>query len=463
MLPPRSMKTLFLVCLNLVCAIVLRADMIRFTFTDPGADWAKPGFVDEDWTAAKDFAEVSARWIAANDAAVWVRLHQDMTWEQINNSYFRVAHDGKMEIFVNGKRKDHDDAPSPAPKGYPISPGRDEVVGANVFGLHFTHGNAARSLGIEHVIGEWVPVGERIVKSNPIFPEPTRDAQVCRGPDGDFYLAATSGDRDFFFGPKYWLLNPGVMLRHSADLKTWTNMGWVWTFDHDGTWNKDIGAIAGRGPARGIFAPEISYFKNQYWLPYSVNHTTARHTFGIGLLHADKPEGPWQEMSPDQPFSEGFDPSLFHDEDGKVYLLRNRSLIARVKDDMSGLAEPYRQLAASNFPCVGYEGPCMFKANGRYYLAAAEWFLHPDGKKSYDVAVASSDHVYGPYGPRHLAVRYGGHNGFFQDKNGQWYATVWSLPDSDHQITIARVEITPDGIVRPMLEDCQQPAVPGSR
>ena len=396
------------------------------------------------------------QWKTGRDTDLWVRLHQPMAWEQINNSYFRVAHGGALEIYVNGKLKDHDKGASIKPKDYPISPGRDEIVGDNVFALHCKRGDTGE-LSIEHVIGAWVPVEERIVKSNPVVREATRDAEVCLGPDGTFYLAATSGERDFFFGPKYWLLNPGIMLRRSTDLKTWQSMGYVWTFDHDGTWNKDFGDIGGRGPARGIFAPEISYINGQYWLTYSVNHHTPTHLFGIGLLHADKPEGPYKEVSPDKPFSEGFDPSLFRDDDGKVYMVRNRSMIARLKDDMSGLAEPYRQIAAANFPCVGYEGPCMFKDKGRYYLAAAEWLLHRDGKKSYDVMVASSDNVYGPYGPRYEAIRYGGHNGFFHDAKGQWYATVWSIPDSDHQITIARMEITPEGIVRPMLEDCQKP------
>ena len=454
---------------------LVHADEVRYTFAELGADWTKPAFDAGDWKTAPDLPALTQRWQETSEPALWVRLTKDLLFEQINNSYFRVVHDGPVEIFVNGKSKEHNDKPAPQGRDYPISPKREEVIGRNVFGLHFTAGKGARDIRVEHVVGEWVPVEERIVRSNPIIREPTRDAQVCLGPDGRYYLAATSGERDFFFGPKYWLQNQGVMLRRSEDLVVWENLGYVWNFERDGTWNRDTGTIAGRGPARGIFAPEISYFNHQFWLPYSVNHTTPKHSFGIGLLHADKPEGPWQEVSPEQPMSEGFDPSLFRDDDGKVYLLRNGCLIARLKDDLSGLAEPFRALVPSNFPRVGYEGPCMFKYKGRYYLAAAEWFVHRDGPKSsevtdnpvstehesYDVAVASADHINGPYGPRHLAIRYGGHNGFFPGKDGGLRATVWNIPDSDHQVTIARVEITPEGVLRPVLEDCLPPTPAG--
>ena len=336
----------------------------------------------------------------------------------------------------------------------------DEVVGRNVFGLHFSAGPGPRAISVEHATGPWVPVEERVVRARPIFTDQTRDSQACLGPDGNYYLAATSGDRDFFYGPHAWMKNEGIMLRRSSDLVTWENMGWVWTFARDGTWARDPGTFHGRA-AQAVWAPEIHYFNGQYWLVYSVNFTTDKHAFGIGLLHADKPGGPWQEVTPGHPISEGYDPSLFRDDDGKVYLIRNRSLMAQMKDDMSGPAEPFRTIAPSNYPCVGFEGPCLFKYKGRYYFVAAETMLHADGKTSYDAVAASAEHVYGPYGPRYVAIRYGGHNGFFVDKEGQLRATVWKLPGSDLQITLPRIELDPGGNLRPVREDCVPPSPAG--
>ncbi len=206
-----------------------------------------------------------------------------------------------------------------------------------------------------------------------------------------------------------------------------------------------------------MWAPEISYFNHQYWLLYSVNHSTPTHAFGIGLLHADKAEGPWQKISPQHLISEGYDPSLFRDDDGKVYLIRNRSMLARLKDDLSGPAEPFQVIAPTNFVQVGFEGPCLFKYKGRYHLVAAETMRHPDGTTSYDAVAASAERVEGPYGPRYIAIRYGGHNGFFVDKEGNLRASVWKLPGSNELVSLPRIELSPEGLLRPVLEDCLPP------
>ena len=430
----------------------LRVDEVRYTFGDPGAGWEKPVFDAHGWQTAADPPAFDARWHGATEPAVWVRLTQDLTWQGVNNSFFHVAQDGEVGISVNGQFLASEHKPTPQGKDYAVGQ-RLEVAGRNVYALHFAAGAGSREVHTEHRIGSWVPADERVVRADPAIREPTRDSEVCLGPDGRCYLAATSGEAGFFGGPRAWMENPGVMLRRSTDLRTWENLGWVWTFDRDGTWARDPGTFHGR-PARAVWAPEISHFNGKYWLLYSVNHTTPKHAFGIGLLHADQPEGPWKEISPDRPISEDYDPSFFRDDDGKVYLGRNKSLIARLKDDLSGPAEPFRTVAPTNFPYVGFEEPCLFKYQGRYYFAAAETLLHADGKTSYDCLVASADGVYGPYVPRAVAIRYGGHNGFFVDKEGQLRATVRRLPGADLQITIPHLETNPAGLLRPTLADC---------
>jgi xylan 1,4-beta-xylosidase len=228
----------------------------------------------------------------------------------------------------------------------------------------------------------------------------------------------------------------------------------VWTFERDGTWNKEFGTFGGRGPARGIFAPEIHYLKGKFWLVYSVNHTTAKHRFGIGLACADRPEGPWREMSPEGPLTDGFDPNLFEDNDGKVYLLKHGGEISQFSEDMTRLITPPRPLKAENFPSVGYEGVSLFKQDGRYYLTAAEWNVHADGSQSYDSMVAVSTNLFGPYGPRQCALRFGGHNGYFKDSNGTIQATIWCYPD--HHPHWQKVSIVP---MRIQTEGKQQPSM----
>jgi beta-xylosidase len=84
-----------------------------------------------------------------------------------------------------------------------------------------------------------------------------------------------------------------------------------------------------------------------YWLTYSVPgwDGTAK-TSGCGLLKSTsaKPEGPDQDMQPTERLGDEIDASLFQNDDGKVYYLWHSGKIARLKSDMSGLAETYHWL-----------------------------------------------------------------------------------------------------------------------
>ena len=79
---------------------------------------------------------------------------------------------------------------------------------------------------------------------------------------------------------------------------------------------------------------------------------------------------------------------------------------------------------------------------GQYHLLQTVWsvpqddgsysYIRDDKKDSvlhsYDVIVASADHVYGPYGPRYPAIIEGGHNNIFQDEHGDWWSTLFFNP-----------------------------------
>ena len=124
-------------------------------------------------------------------------------------------------------------------------------------------------------------------------------------------------------------------------------------------------------------------------------------------------------MQPNERLGDEIDASLFEDDDGTVYFLWHCGKIARMKPDMSGLAEPYRWLKTAtpdpdpkhhselcagifgkdSFDHVGYEGMFLFKAGGRYYLCCSEHF---DGR--YSCMVATSENIYGPYGARYEAI-----------------------------------------------------------
>jgi len=269
----------------------------------------------------------------------------------------------------------------------------------------------------------------------PLFDYPLRDTSVCLGGDGLYYLTGTTGH------PTWWKTNEGIRVWKSADLKTWEPLGLVWKID-DGTWQK-----VKHGENRALWAPEIHYIKKTFWLTHCMNFR------GTGLLKSTtgKAEGPYVDVHPQGPLTGEIDASLFADDDGKVYFVYQNGKIARLNDDMTELAEKPQLLKPSNAAHVGFEGAFLTKINGRYTLVCAE-FNDRLGTKTYDCMIASAEKIYGPYGPRYLAVPHGGHNMLFQDKQGRWWATIFGNDPKApfrERPGILQVEFDTDGRIRP--------------
>lgn len=254
-----------------------------------------------------------------------------------------------------------------------------------------------------------------------------RDTQICMGGDGNYYMTGSSGDN-------IWAYAAGVELWKSADLKKWTYLGLVWSIEKDGTWEKKWQNLHDK-PARAIWAPEIHYLKGNYFICLSMPPG------GISILKSasGKPEGPYVHATKvtDKPFVNGIDPTLFQDDDGKVYFTwSGATRIARMKDDMSDLDEPFHQIVLSNPDhdpkhhapkCsergandLAHEGAVLFKANGKYYLGGADSY---EGR--YSTCVAMADNIYGPYHDRQETVPCGGGTGFFKDKKGNWWCSYF--------------------------------------
>ncbi len=262
---------------------------------------------------------------------------------------------------------------------------------------------------------------------------PLRDTSVCRGPDGTWYLTGTV--------PPFWSYNEGIKVWKSKDMAAWEPLGMVWRYGTS-PWHKKY--FEAQKP---LWAPEIHYLKGTFWLTYSLpGWDGTGKTSGSGLLKSTsgKAEGPYEDMHPSERLGDEIDASLFQDDDGSVYFVWHCGKIARLKDDMSGLAEPYHWLKATgddpdprhhsglcagifgkdSFDHVGYEGMFLFKANGKYYLSCAESW---DGR--YSCTIAAAEKLYGPYGQRYEAIPHAGHNTFFEDELGNWWSTYFGSDD----------------------------------
>jgi xylan 1,4-beta-xylosidase len=295
----------------------------------------------------------------------------------------------------------------------------------------------------------------------PIIDVQVRDTVVCRGGDGNFYMTGSTGEN-------IWAYNRGVELWSSPDLKSWHYLGLVWDMDKEGTWEKAWRPLHDK-PCRAIWAPEIHYLRNNYYICLSIAPT------GISILKSTtgKPTGPYvHAFSPEEPIINAIDPTLFEDTDGKVYFTASSATrIVQLKDDFSGftgdwqsikLADPDHTPSHHAEKCtprgsndLGTEGAVLFKANGTYYLGAADSY---EGR--YSTCLAMSDTIFGPYHTRHESVPCGGGTGFFQDHAGGWWSSYFGNDAQSpfrEKPAIVKVDFAPDGRV---LVAAKQPFVP---
>ncbi|GAB3576728.1 glycoside hydrolase family protein [Hymenobacter daeguensis] len=269
--------------------------------------------------------------------------------------------------------------------------------------------------------------------------ERMRDPSVTLGNDGYYYAVGTKD-----FG---WIYpEGGIEMWRSKDLASWEPLGFVWTFARDGSaWMRD--AIHPRGDKKMLWAPEVAYLKGNYWITTCLNvgkTTILKSTTG-------QPTGPYREIET-APLADGIDGFLFEDTDKQVYLVWGDGNIARLKDDMSGFAEAPRKLKTVNNEHVGYEGNCLFKVNGKYIMAGAEWNGPLRTEGTYDMMYAVADNIYGPYSARQVGVPHGGHGTVFMGRNGEWYSTFFGNDRTApfrRRLGIVPLSISPDFRITP--------------
>ena len=297
----------------------------------------------------------------------------------------------------NGKPKEGDVVPPPTP--------RDPALGMSGPGARHT----ARWLSYPSRLNNSAVKNGLIPDIKPLIPDTQlRDTIIILGGDGNYYMTGSSGDN-------IWDFNTGIELWKSADLQHWDYLGFVWTFDKDGTWERDWRWH--HNAVRAIWAPEIHYIKslNNYFLTISMPPGNR----GILKSSSGKPEGPYiNALADDAHFPRGIDGTLFEDDDGKIYFTSDGGgSISLMKPDLSGVdGEPHRIVVEGHNGSVAGEGASLFKANGLYYLGGARTV---EGRYSSVCAISTT--VFGPYHDYHEAVPCSGGTDYFQDKQGRWF------------------------------------------
>jgi len=226
---------------------------------------------------------------------------------------------------------------------------------------------------------------------NPVLPGFNPDPSICRVGD-DYYIATSTFE---------WF--PGVQIHHSRDLVNWRLV----RRPLDRASQLDM---RGNPDSGGVWAPCLSHADGHFWLVYTdVKRFDGAfkdaHNF---IVTAPAIEGPWSD--PIYVNSSGFDPSLFHDDDGRKWFLnvywdhrddpkklrRHPSfggiLLQEWDARSQSLVGPRRTIFAGS-PHGLVEGPHLHKRGGWYYLTTAE------GGTGYDHAVtmARARRIEGPY------------------------------------------------------------------
>lgn len=269
----------------------------------------------------------------------------------------------------------------------------------------------------------------------PLFNYHLRDVAVCKGPKGKYYLTGTTDDN--------WGVANGIRVWESSDLVDWQLLGeegFVWTFDEDASNASQFEIKNHKGRLmRGIWAPEIHYINDDFWITYSISGG-----YGSGLLKSTtgKAKGPYEDVKKDAPLVNGIDATLFKDIDGSVWYIWGPGNMKKLSPDMMGFANDKPPVFPKDAEGkeVGYEGVNMYYRNGIYYLMAAEW--NSEGPRNghffgnsntnrrsadgrYDCMIAMSDHLAGPYSKAYIALPHGGHNLIFDDFKGNIWATMF--------------------------------------
>lgn len=199
---------------------------------------------------------------------------------------------------------------------------------------------------------------------NPILPGFNPDPSICRVGD-DYYIAVSTFE---------WY--PGIQIYHSRDLANWRLAARPLN-------RASLLDMRGDPDSCGIWAPCLSYADGLFWLCFTDvrrfdGNFKDTHNY---LVTCNAVDGEWSDRV--YLNSSGFDPSLFHDDDGRKWHTNmvwdhrpDRSFFAGVAlqeysaTERRLLGEPEYIFRGTELDYT--EGPHLYKYGDYYYLMTAE-------------------------------------------------------------------------------------------
>lgn len=208
---------------------------------------------------------------------------------------------------------------------------------------------------------------------NPILRGFNPDPSIVRVGE-DYYIATSTFE---------WF--PGVQIHHSRDLRNWRLLSRP--LQRPSQLN-----MMGDPDGCGVWAPCLTHADGRFWLIFTDVKRYGRTTVGGAsgaslrdfhnyLTTCETIDGVWSD--PVHLNSSGFDPSLFHDDDGRKWLVNQlwdhrpgRNRFAGIVLQEFSVAEQRlvgeRKVIFEGTPIGLTEAPHLYKRDGWYYLITAE-------------------------------------------------------------------------------------------
>lgn len=302
----------------------------------------------------------------------------------------------------------------------------------------------------------------KIIK-NPILKGFYPDPSILRV-GGDYYIATSTFE---------WF--PGVCILHSRDMEHWETLPAPLA-------DEQVLDLRGIDTSCGIWAPNLTYHNGLFYLVYTIVYTDRprfkdTHNF---LVTAKNICGPWSK--PVFLNCSGFDPSLFHDDDGRKWLV-NMTIDQRPSQTrFSGIVIQEYDPATNSLTGPVYpifkgteigktEGPNLYKHGGTYYLLCAEGGT----EFGHCCTLARCSRINGNYEPYpenpvmtssfadDCPLQRAGHGALVETEDHKWLmAHLCSRPVDRFSIlgretAVQNIEWTPDGWFRLVCEHAKYP------
>ncbi|KAI4718701.1 xylosidase/arabinosidase [Aureobasidium sp. EXF-10727] len=285
---------------------------------------------------------------------------------------------------------------------------------------------------------------------NPIIPGFAPDPS-CVYVDGWYYLVNSS-----------FYAFPGLPIYCSNDLSKWNHIGNAINRPDQLSLDNALTVKFPMGPdrmlmaAEGLLAPSIRHHKGTF---YVICTNVTSHGLDLDYKNfyvqtTDIRSDSWSD--PIYFDFRGIDPSLFFDDDDRVYIQGSyragpvwdpQCSIGQFEVDINtGKAlSPIKHIWLGALGNQDAEGPHIYKKDGYYYLLAAE-----DGTfEKHAITMARSASIWGPYegcpnNPVLCAfgsekpVQHTGHGDLFQAPDGQWWCVCLAVRPEDGRYPLSR-------------------------